>query len=161
MSNLQEGVRRFLVGVGQSVDRFNPVQATLYTGLQLEEMAEKIHAISGGALTADERAYLEEQSNQIKLLGNLFKSGKFMGNLGRAAHEKLIDADFDLAFVSLGALYSTSIDGDGAIAEGCASNMAKLVDGKAVRDTNGKIKKPAGWVEPDFTKFVDAAAKED
>ena len=161
MHNLQEGVREFMLGAGDTVGKFNPDQACRYMGYQIEEMAEKIKAAADGALNASDRAYLMQAAANIDALGKQFKAGEFVGAVGRADHDKLIDADFDLAFTSLGALNSTSIDTDGAIHEGCRSNLAKLVDGKVIRDAHGKIQKPAGWTPPDFRPFVDPNVKGD
>lgn len=136
MCNLQKAVRRHMVGANQSMDRFNPQQATFYTGLQLQHLAEKVAAISKGALTATARGYLEEQANQLGFLSERFKQGHFMGDVGRAEHDKLIAADFDLAFASIGAMYSTAKDGDGAVVEGCT------------------------FAQPNFTKFTDPDAKD-
>ena len=161
MNKLQEGVRRFLIGAGDSVDRFNAIQATRYLGLQCEELAEKLLAVSEGTLSSHERERFVAFSTTLDNLGKAFKRGDHSGCVGRADHDKLIDADFNLAFVSVGALYSTSIDGDGAISEGCRSNLDKLVDGEVIRDEHGKIQKPMGWRAPDFTPFVDASVKDD
>lgn len=157
MHLIQQGVRAFMTTAGLPVDKFTPSQACLYTGLQLEELAEKIQVIAGGTITADSREELTRFAQLADALGKQFKKGLHAGDMMRADHGKMIDADFDLAFVSIGALYSTAGDGDGAVHAGCESNLAKFPNGVVTRDENGKIQKPAGWSEPDFTVFIDHA----
>jgi predicted HAD superfamily Cof-like phosphohydrolase len=84
-----------------------------------------------------------------------FKKGLHTGNILRANHTDLIDADFDLAWVSIGALISVSPEPERAIAHGTFTNLDKFRDGKCVKDANGKIQKPADWRAPDFSPYID------
>ncbi len=158
---LTEAVFGFMQIGGQSTHRFNPQQATLYMGLQLEELAEKVEVLWAGAVESNEQSQLLSLLMELRTASLKFKSGRFMGCFTRADHDKLIDADFDLAWVSLGAIASTATRPEEAIAHGTYTNLAKFPEGKCVRDANGKIQKPAGWVPPDFTPFVDLAFKKD
>lgn len=160
MTDLVQGVRKFMAGADQSRDRFNPAQACFYTGMQLEEMAEKISEVAKGAISASTSERLFRHAAAIDALAKEFKAGKFQGDIGRADHAELIDADFDMLFTSAAAMLSTSIDTEGAITHGCETNLAKLVEGKIVRDPEtSKVLKPEGWKPPDFTPFVDPNAK--
>lgn len=139
----------------QSVKGFNARQACLYTGLQLEEMAEKIEAIMGGCVTAESAMGLRHLIETLKTHAKVFKEGMREGDILRSTHKDLLDADFDLAWVSIGAMFSTSIDAIGAIEHGNYTNLDKFRGGKCVKDANGKIQKPADWQSPDFEPFTD------
>lgn len=155
--NLQTSVREFMSASDQPVDRFDAKMITLYTGLQLEEMAEKLEAIRGGCINGADRERLTYVIDQLDLLSDEFKRGLHLGDVLRCDHVALLDADCDLAWVSLGSAFSTSIDAEGAVDEVARSNLAKIVDGSVIRDVNGKIQKPAGWTPPDLTSFVDTS----
>lgn len=158
-TDLIESVPEFMDLGGQTTYRFNARQACLYTGLQCEELAEKIEAIMEGTITPAQRDHLGVLSNTLRMFSKEFKQGLHEGDILRANHADLIDADFDLAWVSVAAVYSTSIAGHLAIAHGTHTNLAKfpVINGERVciKDENGKIKKPEGWQPPDFTPYVD------
>lgn len=158
---LVDAVMGFMQIGGQSTHRFNPKQATLYMGLQLEELAEKVEVLALAAVEKHERDDLTEMRDYLTSMADRFKAGHFMGCFTRADHDKLIDADFDTAWVSIGAVVSTAALAEEAIAHGTYTNLAKFPEGKCVRDANGNIQKPAGWAPPDFTSFVDPAFKKD
>lgn len=153
-TNLPQAVRDFMRAGEQTVDGFNATQATLYTGLQLEEMAEKLQAISTGCLTAAERTYLTDFASALMELSGEFKSGRHRGDIMRADREKLLDADIDLAWVSVGAAYSTSSNTSGAMGEVVRSNLDKVPGGVCRKDATGKIIKPFGWKGPNLSPFV-------
>lgn len=148
-------VRDFLSIAGDTVDGFNAEQATRYTGYQLEELSEKIEAIAGGCVTVESAAHLMKLSNTLKAYSAEFKAGLHQGDMLRANHAELIDADFDIAWVGLAGLYSTAIRPLFAIQEGSASNLAKFPGGVCTRDAQRKIMKPAGWAPPNFEQFAD------
>lgn len=154
-TSLQAAVANFMQLGGQTTNGFNARQACLYMGLQLEELAEKVEAIRGGTMTPAQDQHLRVLQSTLEMFAREFKAGMHEGDITRANHADLIDADFDLAWVSLGALYSTAINGYHAIAHGTFTNMDKFRGGVCERDENGKIKKPADWIPPDFTSYVD------
>lgn len=160
-----EAVLRFMSIGGQTTGKFNARQACLYTGLQLEALAEKIAEIQGGCVTPEARDHLTPLIDMLVDYGNEFKRGLHEGDILRANHGKLIDADFDLAWVSIGALASTSVAPHGAIAHGAFTNLDKFVENAngdltALKDANGKIQKRMNWQPPDFDSFVDMSPRE-
>ena len=152
---LVDAVHGFMQLGGQTTGKMNAEQACLYTGLQLEELAEKIEAISKGCLTREVAVGLQYFAKTLHVHAANFKAGKHTGDILRANHAELIDADFDLAWVSIGALISVSPEPERAIAHGTYTNLDKFRDGKCVKDANGKIQKPADWRAPDFTPYID------
>lgn len=135
--------------------RFDCRRAALYTGLQCEELAEKLLRLGAAPSSKAHSSAVMHLGMALDLLGGRFKAGEFDNLLQHADHDKLIDDDFDLAWVSLGALEATAVDASGALAHGIESNLAKFPNGKATLDANGKFMKPPGWKKPDFTPFCD------
>lgn len=152
--SLQRDVQDFMTKGGQTTSKFNARQACLYMGLQLEEMAEKVAVLMDGTLTASQREHLQVLHITLDKFAREFKAGMHEGDFLRADHAELIDADFDTAWVSIGALLSTALFPMDAIAHGTYTNLDKFRDG-CIKDANGKIKKPEGWQEPDFRPYVD------
>lgn len=155
--HLMTAVKRFMTIGGQSTTHFNMQQASLYLGLQFEELGEKIEEVAKGAVAEGDRLNLSELSVYLKKWGLQFKNGFHQGAIARADRAALLNADFDLAFVSAGAIFSTSTDGIGAVWEGCRSNLDKYRNGVVLKDANGKVQRPEGWTKPNFEKFVDVS----
>lgn len=147
-------VGQFMRIGGQTVGKFNPDQSCLYMGLQLEELAEKLVAIRNGSITKDAADRFDIVIEQIQTLSDEFKRGMHRGNIMRADAEAVLDADIDLAWVSIGAVMSFSNDPDAALHEVARANLAKFPNGEVVRDNNGKVMKPKGWKGPDLSPFV-------
>lgn len=140
-------VRRFTEAVGCTTDRFNVRQTALYIGLQLEEMAEKLEAIgyAGDALLV----------SLMKGTSGQFKSGSFDQLVETGDREAMLDADVDLAWVTVGSALSQGADLLGAMREVARANLDKIgPDGTVLKDENGKVKKPAGWRGPDIAPYV-------
>lgn len=157
LSNLPlvEAVTQFMAQCGQrTTNNFDPRLACLYTGLQLEELAEKIEVIAGGTVSSTERLPLAHLRDLLVLFANRFKSGHHMGDILRCNHADYLDADFDLAWVSVGSAHAASADVHKAFEHGTFTNMDKLRDG-CVKDENGKLVKPADWQKPDFEPYTD------
>lgn len=148
-------VREFMRIGNQTTKNYNARQACLYTGLQFEELAEKVLVIADGCVTPDSRDHMRELHAVLKQAAKEFKAGLHEGDLLRCTHKDLIDADFDLAWVSIGALFSESVDAEGAIAHGTFTNHDKFRGGVATKDVQGKIQKPADWQRPDFEPYTD------
>lgn len=152
---LVDAVHGFMQIAGQTVDRFNGRQACLYTGLVLEEVGEMIDVIIGGTLNEQQRQHFHPLTNILRQFAKEFRDGLHEGSVLRCSHDELIDAQFDTAWVAIGALKSTSAASDHAIAHGTYTNLDKFRDGKCLRDANGKVQKPADWRRPDFAPYVD------
>ena len=67
---------------------------------------------------------------------------------------EVADALADIIYIACGTAVSYGIPLDSLFAEVHRSNMAKLVDGKAIRREDGKIKKPEGWMPPDVERIL-------
>lgn len=152
---LVDAVDGFMRLAGQTTGKFNARQACLYTGLVLEEVGEMIDVIMGGCLTQMQREHLQMLRLVLAGASNDFKSGLHEGAILRCDQVGLIDAQFDAAWVAIGALMSTAINPDQAIGHGTFTNLDKFRDGKCERDMNGKVKKPFDWRGPDFSPYVD------
>ena len=138
-------VRKFAEAAGCTTDEFNVRQTALYIGLQLEEMAEKLTAIF---------PFGSETAQQLDNLSGDFKSGRFNHLVLDANRQALLDADVDLAWVTIGSMLSQGADVTGAMNEVMRSNMSKMVEGRMVKDANGKVVKPDTYSPPNLAPFV-------
>lgn len=149
-------VHRFNV-IGQTTppsSSFNADRVGFYTGMQFEELAEKLKAIGEGAVTPSMREELLQFAKDLDLLGKNFKAGHHMGDILRADREALLDADIDIAVVTQGSMAYQTPRYRGAIGAVLDANDAKMPNGVVTRDANGKIQKPEGWKPADLTPFL-------
>lgn len=147
-------VRRFTEAVGCTTDRFNVRQTALYIGLQLEEMAEKLEALGwdGAAATG---GFFSDLVIKLRQASTMFKQGRMDNVVELGDREAMLDADVDLAWVTVGSALSQGADLLGAMREVARANLDKIgPDGTVLKDENGKVKKPAGWRGPDIAPYV-------
>ena len=67
---------------------------------------------------------------------------------------EIADALADIIYIACGTAVSYGIPLDRLFAEVHRSNMAKLVDGKVIRRSDGKVQKPEGWTPPDVKSIL-------
>lgn len=67
-----------------------------------------------------------------------------------------LDALLDFIVVTIGAIHSAGMDGEGGWREVIGTNLAKIdkETGKVRKREDGKVLKPVGWVPPDLKPFV-------
>lgn len=159
-----EKVREFNQVAG-TLEQLDARKVALYTALQLEELAEKIHAIA----KAEKAAGVEPAEGLGKLLVALeyhsrrFKAGEFDALVSEAVkdddlREEILDADVDVAVVSIGGAISVGADVQGACHEVADNNLTKfpVINGvrTVLKDENGKVKKPEGYQPVSLRKFL-------
>lgn len=171
MTDIIQAVRQFTEAIGCTTDQFNVRQTALYIGLQLEEMAEKLEAV--GAMRGGD---MEATIWRLRDLSVRFKCGQADNQVAHASRAAMLDADIDLAWVTIGSALSQGADVEGAAGEVARANLSKLVDCEeqhlgidrpisecpkckgtllyAIKDANGKVKKPEGWAPPNIEPFV-------
>lgn len=147
-------VRKFMEMGGQTVNEFNAQQATMYIGLQCEELAEQLECVASGSLDNAGARDLYQASEMLKRLSSAFKQGFHMGAVMRCTHTDLLDGALDTAWVAFGTALSLSLNAGGAWCEVARANFDKYPNGNVLRDANGKIQKPLGWRGPDLLPFV-------
>lgn len=152
MSSLIHDTSRWFVAAGQQPPEPTPSveQVCLYTGLQLEEMAEKLELILGCDNTFVSAMKITAEAFKRKSVFTLSSVRDAM----EAAPALLLDADADLIWVSLGSLRAMGSDPVAVYSTVAGANWAKFPGGIAVLDPNGKVVKPAGWTEPDHTPHI-------
>ncbi len=144
-------VKKFMDAAECTTDSFNVRQIALYIGLQLEELAEKLEAVFTDASSEQVSTFI----NAMEAHATMFKTGEFDDYVRRGNREEMLDADVDLAWVTIGSAYSQGADFIGAANEVARANLAKIwPDGTMHRDTNGKVIKPEGWTAPDNKPYV-------
>lgn len=151
MSNSKESfvadVTAFMRAADLTTSVYNARQTALYTGLQLEEMAEKLEAIFGFGI--------HPITSHIRGLSKQFRDGIHDRMVRMSDRHELLDADIDLAWVTVGSAISQGADVLGAMGEVARANLAKIgPSGKMEKDKGGKVLKPAGWVGPNLAQFV-------
>lgn len=150
-------VRRFMVIAGQYQGQGDLKLYGFYTGMQLEELAEKMELIAAGEPNHSDRMHLNELVTLMKLFANRFKGGMHVGAIGLADLPEMLDGDIDLSWVSIAAAHfavKNAINAGWAFEHVAERNLAKFPLGIAVRDANGKVMKPEGWTPPDHSGFV-------
>jgi predicted HAD superfamily Cof-like phosphohydrolase len=67
-----------------------------------------------------------------------------------------LDALEDILVVTIGAIHSAGMDGEGAWKEVMRTNFAKIdkETGKVRKREDGKVLKPLGWTPPDLEPYV-------
>ena len=154
--NLIERVYEFnKLAMATPPGHFNADRVGFYTGMQLEEMAETIKCIAMGHVVNSEREQMLQFSVLMDIWGKEFKAGKHYGAVLRADREELLDGAIDGLVVAAGSLVYQTPQYKGAVEHVLGCNDAKIVDGVVIRDANGKLVKPAGWVKPDLSPYVD------
>lgn len=144
-----DSVQQFNI-IGGNKNEFSPRKTAMYIGLQMEELAEKLESLphNGEVLSMIEK---------IDAMATQFKKGDFdhlAENIDKIA---ALDADIDIAVVSVGAAHCLGADVKPAFAEVCDSNMSKFVldlhgNVVALRDANGKIQKGPHYFKPNLSK---------
>jgi len=69
---------------------------------------------------------------------------------------EIADALADIIYIAAGTAVSYGIPLDRIFGEVHRSNMAKLVDGKVIRRSDGKVQKPEGWTPPNIKNILDS-----
>ena len=67
-----------------------------------------------------------------------------------------LDALEDILVVTIGAIHSAGMDGEGGCKEVMKTNFAKIDKdtGKVRKREDGKVLKPVGWTPPDLKTFI-------
>ena len=67
-----------------------------------------------------------------------------------------LDALIDILVVTIGAIHSAGMDGEGAWKEVMMTNFAKIdkETGKVRKRKDGKVLKPVGWSPPELAPFM-------
>ena len=75
--------------------------------------------------------------------------------------QEQLDAMLDIIVVTIGAIHSAGMDGEGGWKEVMKTNFAKIdkETGKVRKREDGKVLKPVGWVAPDLKPFITKESK--
>ena len=68
-----------------------------------------------------------------------------------------LDALIDIMVVTVGAVQSLGVDGEGAWKEVMSTNFAKIdsLTGRVRKREDGKVLKPTGWQPPQLAKYIN------
>ena len=137
-------------------------QSAFYTGMQLEELAEKLECVMG---------VHHHMVHELHALAEAFKRGNWDDRVGSALTaglaKDMLDADMDLLWVSIGAARAQGADVVGAYRAVSDANWDKQVRDPDTNTTyfrrapdTGKVLKRPGWVAPDLRPFVHPQLRE-
>lgn len=142
-------VNKWNIDAGRTHNVFNVRQMAFYTGMQCEELGEKLDALGLAGI-----------ANYLHLVGNELKEGTWDNYLQREcespeAREAILDADCDITVVTIGSAQGQGANFHGAMAAVINANERKRQpDGKLLKNEHGKIQKPEGWTPPDLTPYL-------
>ena len=96
----------------------------------------------------------EQYKLYINLIEEEFKELKEAIAAGDIVEQ--LDALEDILVVTIGAIHSAGMDGEGGWKEVMHTNFAKIdkETGKVRKREDGKVLKPLGWTPPDLKPFV-------
>ena len=120
-------------------------------GVHYEEIAEMAEAL--GHIQVKE--HIHAIAEAFKAMPVEDESSSLLNSLTKEQHNALLDSLCDQIVTAKGLATFMGYDIDGALDEVNRSNWSKFENGKAVFDTNGKIKKGASYTPPDLTKFLN------
>lgn len=139
-------------------EKFDDHQAALHMGLQLEELAEKLKAVTAGCDEEWMKLHAWRLYELIQVMDGIateFKKGNYDNVIASGDRHEMLDADIDVCVVSLGSMMTCGAQ----VVEAClavsGANLAKrFEDGTFHKDVNAKIMKPQGWKPADLTPYV-------
>lgn len=102
----------------------------------------------------DQKPSIENISLYRNLINEEF--WEFQDAIKKKDDVEQLDACMDMIWVILGYCHMKGWDVKGAWEEVSKTNLSKIdaVTGKVKRRDDGKILKPEGWQEPDFSKYI-------
>jgi NTP pyrophosphatase (non-canonical NTP hydrolase) len=102
----------------------------------------------------DQQPSEENSKLYFKLINEEYH--EFLDACAERNEVEMLDACMDMMWVILAFCRMREYNIEGAWKEVTDSNLSKIDSktGKVVRREDGKILKPEGWKEPDFSKFV-------
>lgn len=102
-----------------------------YIGLamsdQLDAVAAKLKAIAAGVLTRNDRETLMDEVYALNRLSNRFADGLYQGAIVRAEREKLLVADVKMTFVSVGSVFSQTLQVNEVFVAGVAASKTNML----------------------------------
>ena len=125
-------------------------------GVMAEEFSESLVTIANGNSAANDARYktlIESASTTITQLATTLKKNPDF-DLVVEDRKELLDGLCDVIVTAIGVGYTQGFDIIGALSEVSASNDSKFVDGVALFDENGKIKKGPNFFRPNLDPFL-------
>lgn len=126
------------------------IDADVQIGCHLEEVVEMLDAMEGADPLTRNRIAVARQALAMLAEGLKAKSYE-VEIIDRVA---MLDALCDQVVTSVGVAHCLHMDIDKGLDIVSTSNWSKMVDGKFLRDANGKIKKPPSYVPPYLDECV-------
>lgn len=142
-------------------DKFDVRSTAMYFGLIGEELIEGIDEIFKNhtftnSLNQQVSSVEHDTISKFKNIIEHLKRGSYDNLVANADRIALLDSAVDVTYVGIGCGLAQGVDMEAAFAEVQRSNMSKVdsTTGTMLRDTNGKVTKPASYSAPDLASFV-------
>lgn len=137
---MHKDVKQFMAAADQQP---SDEVARLYLGLCLEEISESLAAegYTGYSETLGDMAYLIKRGRKPE---------------DERDHQGGFDGGIDTLWVTFGYLIARNYPIEAGWAEIARSNMSKMVDGRLLKDANGKVIKPPHYSPPDLAAILNA-----
>lgn len=126
------------------------IDADVQIGCHFEEVVEMLDAMEGADPVTRNRIAVARQALAM-LAEGLKKQSYEVEIIDRVG---MLDALCDQIVTSIGVAHCAGMDIDKGLDIVSTSNWSKMVDGKFLRDANGKIKKPPSYVPPYLDECV-------
>lgn len=121
-------------------------------GVHFEEVSEMIQEIS--SVDPETRLLLEKAKQATHLLAEHLKTNHDVIHIETEDEERYLDAICDQVVTLVGCAQGSEMDLVGAVDEVNDSNWSKFVDGKPIRDANGKIAKGPSYFKANLKPFL-------
>ncbi len=131
-------------------------QFTVQAGVHLEEVIEMYETLDIEGINMPEEITVLTALDAMRELATSLKSGALRVNTIRNP-DKFIDGLGDQQVTLTGLAYMADVPLDKVLAEEIEpSNASKFVNGEAIFNEHGKIKKGPSYKEPNLSRFVPA-----
>lgn len=126
-------------------------------GCHFEEVAEMLDALVG--VDPESKKAIADAAHAIRILSDGLKRGAL--DYGVRSRVDLLDAVCDQIVTAVGVAVCERLNLLPAVAEVDASNWSKFVNGRPLKDANGKVVKGPDYRHPDLAAFAQDFFGED
>lgn len=145
--NLLDGTEKFLRAANHPIPDAPAIPAADVVALRLKLLVEEVTELMQAVGFDDLYDYLECAADEV--VADVVEDARDADDVDLV---EMVDAFHDITVIAYGgALETAGVDAATRAAdEVTRSNLAKVVDGKVLRRSDGKISKPDGWQPPNI-----------
>lgn len=121
---------------------------------EMQQMVRQFHEV-GGHPIAESPQLLTQDRAEKRAKWSREEIQEFLDAIEAKDIEEAYDAIIDLLYFAYGTAVEMGLDVEPGFRAVHEANMAKFPGGVQLRDADGKVMKPEGWVAPDHTAEVE------